>query len=312
MQKIGIVIVNYNCEKDVVDCLTSLYKLDVNDLQVTIYIVDNASPRKESADYIESHLFKFQHKNITCLLTRNSLNSGFTGGYNLGANQAVEDKCDYILILNPDTFVHSNFLQILVKDAQSHSKYAAILPKIYFAPGFEFHKDRYTTSEKGKVIWYAGGEMDWQNVIGYSRGVDEVDQGQFDNTTETQIATGCCLLIPRKIIEKIGLFSQKYFMYYEDADWSMRAHNAGYKIGFAPSAVIWHKNATSSGGSGSSLQDYYITRNRLLFGLTYAPFRAKIALIRESLRLLSQGRKWQKQGVRDYYLQRFEQGSYAK
>ena len=79
---------------------------------------------------------------------------------------------------------------------------------------------------------------------------------------------------------------------------------------FQPESVVWHKNAQSAGGSGSFLQDYYITRNRLLFGLKFVSFRQKAALIKESFKLLAKGRKWQKKGVMDFYLGRLGKGSY--
>ena len=106
--------------------------------------------------------------------------------------------------------------------------------------------------------------------------------------------------------------SDNYFLYYEEADFCERAKKRGYRIFYAPKAIVWHKNARSVGGVGSELQDYYTTRNRLLFGVKYAPYRAKIALIRESFGLLKSGRKWQKRGVMDFYLGRFGKGSYAK
>ena len=82
------------------------------------------------------------------------------------------------------------------------------------------------------------------------------------------------------------------------------------KILYNPKAILWHKNAGSVGGSGSSLQDYYITRNRMVFGIKYAPLRSKISLIRESLRLLLIGRAWQKRGIADFYLGRFGKGTF--
>ena len=84
----------------------------------------------------------------------------------------------------------------------------------------------------------------------------------------------------------------------------------GFEVMYVPDAHIWHKVAQSS-GIGSELNDYFITRNRMLFGLKYAPLRTKLALIKESLKLLLSGRKWQKTGISDYYLGRFGKGSWA-
>ena len=89
------------------------------------------------------------------------------------------------------------------------------------------------------------------------------------------------MLVKKEVFEKIGYFDEKYFLYLEDMDFCVRAEKAGFKIFFQPRAVIWHKNAKSTGGSGSSLQDYFITRNRLLFAVKYAKLRTKIAVFRQ-------------------------------
>ena len=118
------------------------------------------------------------------------------------------------------------------------------------------------------------------------------------------------MLIKKEVLQRIGLFDEKYFLYYEDSDLSQRVKKVGYKIVYAPKAILWHKNAGSAGGSGSTLQDYYITRNRLFFGLQYVPFRAKLALVKESIVLLIKGRSWQKRGILDFYLGKLGRGSF--
>ena len=159
-------------------------------------------------------------------------------------------------------------------------------------------------------MWYAGGIFDKQNVLASHRGVDEVDLGQFDLQIETDFATGCAMLISRKVLEKVGLFDENYFLYLEDLDLSERIKKAGYKIIFEPSSVIWHYNAGSTEGSGSRIHDYFITRNRLYFGFKYSSLRAKLALGRESIKILTAGRQWQKKGVLDFFLGRMNKGSF--
>ena len=85
--------------------------------------------------------------------------------------------------------------------------------------------------------------------------------------------------------------------------------NRGWKVLYEPKGIVWHKVAQSS-GIGSNLNDYFITRNRMLFGMRYASLRTKFALAKESIKLLLNGRKWQKIGVRDFYLGRFGRGSW--
>lgn len=302
MKSVSISILNFNGKKNTLGCVESLKKIDSSKFNLNIIVIDNGS--------VESFPLKGGRWGNTSLeIIRNEKNLGFSGGQNVGIKHALGSGADYVLILNNDTYVDRNFLEELLCVSQIDEKIGILVPKIYFAPGFEFHKQRYSEKELGKVFWYAGGEMDWNNVIGHNRGVDEVDKGQFDKVEETELATGCCMMIGREIFDKVGMFDDKFYLYYEDADLSIRAGRIGFKIFYVPSSIIWHKNASSAGGSGSVLQDYYITRNRLLFGFRYAPFRSKIALFRESLSLLFRGRKWQKRGVIDFYLRRLGKGA---
>jgi GT2 family glycosyltransferase len=170
-------------------------------------------------------------------------------------------------------------------------------------------KNRYKKSDLGKVIWYAGGDIDWNNVYGVNRGVDEVDHGQFDAPTQTTFGSGACLFIRTSVLQKVGLFDERYFLYLEDTDLCMRIRRAGFNVYYVPSAYLWHKVSQSS-SIGSQLNDYFITRNRLIFGARYATLRANVALFRESITFLFSGRPWQKKGVVDYYTHRFGKGSW--
>ena len=210
--------------------------------------------------------------------------------------------------MNNDLILQKDIVLKLVSFIDKNPKVGVASPKMYFAKGYEFHK-RYKDSELGRVIWYAGGDIDWNNVYGSNHGVDAVDTGQFDKVVDTDFATGCCMFVRKEVLKKVGLFDKRYFAYLEDADLSQKAKKAGYRVLYAPPAKLWHKVSQSS-GIGSNLNDYFITRNRMIFGLSYASLRTKLALIRESLRLLAKGRKWQKIAIRDFYLGRFEKGSW--
>jgi len=312
MKKVAVVILHYGSSKDTLECLESLSKVEVPwDTKVEVIVVDNGSKQKfeiRPFGFAQGENSKFEIDKVKII--RNEENLGFAGGNNIGIRYALEHGDDFVLILNNDTLVDKKLIWELLNAAEGDEKIGIVVPKIYFAPGFEFHKNRYSSKELGKVFWYAGGEMDWKNVIGYHRGVDEIDKGQYGETQETEVATGCCMMVKSEVFEKLGFFDEKYFLYYEDSDFSMRTKKAGFKILYTPKSVIWHKNAGSAGGSGSKLQDYYITRNRLLFGMRYVPLRSKFALLRESFLLVFGGRYWQKRAVLDYYLQRLRRGSY--
>lgn len=305
MYKVFVVILNWNGIKDTLECLKSVRRLQSTGYSLQAIVVDNKSTDNSVATLKKQK--GIRHQSITLL--ENKENLGFAGGNNIGIRYALKSGADFVLILNNDTIVDKNLLIRLIEAAEKHKSAGILSPKIYFAEGFEYHKDKYKDSERGKVIWYVGGIMDWNNVVGSNYGVDDVDLGQYHITREIDFATGACMFIRRTAIERVGYFDEKYFLYLEDADFSIRAKQKGFKVLFVPDAHLWHKVSQSS-GIGSELNDYYITRNRLLFGLKYAPIRAKLALLRESIKFLITGRKWQKQGVIDFYQWNFGKGSF--
>lgn len=266
--KIVLQILNFNGLKDTLECLESTKNLNIKNFSVLTVVVDNAS-----TDGSQEKLRTI--KDIKLL--ENNKNLGYSGGNNIGIQYAISSGADYICILNNDVKVDKNLLVNFISSANKD----ILSPKIYFYPGQEFHKTWYKKQDIGKVFWYAGGYIDWDNVIGSHRGVDEVDSGQFDSESSIDYATGACIFAKTEVFKKVGLFDEKYFLYLEDMDFSVRAKKAGYKITYQPSAVLWHKNASSSGGSGSKLQDYYITRNRLLFAFKYAKAKTKLAVLRQ-------------------------------
>jgi GT2 family glycosyltransferase len=304
MNKVFVVILNWNQPDLTIECLESVEKLLVTNYQLSIIVVDN-----HSDDDSLSQLKRFQEHNKNLKIIENASNLGFAAGNNVGIKRALEYKADYVMVLNNDTRVHSKLINQLLDTAKKYPNFGAASPKIYFDKGFEFHKEKYKNSDLGKVIWYAGGKIDWANIYGSGQGVDEVDKGQYDKTEETDYATGTCVFFSRQALEKTGLFNEKYFMYYEDTELSIRLKNAGFKVLYVPKAVVWHKVAQSS-GIGSGLNDYYITRNRLLFGMRYSRFQTRFALYRESLKFLFSGRPWQKRGVLDFYFGNLYKGSW--
>lgn len=304
MKKVAIVVLNWNQPKLTIDTVESLLKIKHSSFEYQILLVDNGS-KDDSLQQLQN----LYSTNSLITIFETNQNLGYVGGNNFGIVFALKNNFDSVLLLNNDVIVDSNFLEELVKKSD---KYDLLGPKIYFAKGFEFHKDRYSKQELGNVIWSAGGKMDWNNILGSNIGVDEVDKGQHNKIkTSVDFLTGCALLVNKSVFQKIGLLNRKFFMYLEDVDFCHRAKLKGFKMAYIPTSKIWHVNSGSS-KSGSLLQDYFITRNRLLFGTKYASLRTKFALIRESIRFLnsSQSTSWRKQAVKDFYLHKFGKGSW--
>ena len=342
MDKVAVVILNWNQAELTGDCLRSVLKSRTDGkIKIEIVVVDNGS-KEEDQKYLEklqTTNFKLparnryaqsvageqtsskpqisnskhqtsskrvlasdQAPNVRVIF--NPHNLGFTGGNNVGIKYALEHGADYVFLLNNDTEIKDDCVLNLWRSFSRNKNIGIVAPKIYYAPGFEFHRSRYKRSDLGKVIWYAGGEIDWNNVLGRHIGVDKVDRGQFNRMKWINFATGCAMMVKKGVFERIGLLDERFFLYLEDLDFSYRATKVGFKILFDPKAIVYHKNAGSS-SSGSKLQQYYMTRNRLLFGQKHALLKMKLLLLREAFRNLLRGDKFQKAAVRDFFLRRF-------
>ena len=293
--KIFSIILNWNGKDDTIACLTSLQKIKKTEDSLTVVVVDNGSTN-DSVSAIRS-----AHPWVTLLEAKANL--GFTGGNNIGISYALDHGADLVWMLNNDTIVEKNVLSFT--SAFTDPKVGAAGCKIYFAPGHEYHVDRYSKSEQGKVFWYAGGIIDWNNMYASHRGVDEVDRGQYDRQEETPFITGCSLIIRSSVIRQTGMFDDKFYLYLEDLDWCLRIQHAGWKTVYVPTSVVWHVNAGSSGKPGNPLHEYYFTRNRLLFGMRYASLRTKLALIREAIKFICGPSAIRRQAVIDAAVGRF-------
>jgi GT2 family glycosyltransferase len=289
--KVFIIILNWNNWPDTLECLESLKNNDYPNYQVVI--IDNGSQEKPPAPNPE----------IKIIYNRENL--GFSGGNNVGIKYALGKGADYILLLNNDTIVSHDFSSKLVEAGESDERFGLLGPKIYF-------------TDEPKKIWFAGGHVNWLYNKGEMRGFNEIDKGQYDSPSiqETEYITGCCLLIKRKVIEKIGLMPEDYFLYYEDTDWSLKAQRAGFKCIFVPTAKIWHKGSKSS-QEGSPSYIYYHIRNGLILAQRYAPWYIKPLvhldvwrrIVKQIIKLifLPQKRTWAKYillGIKDFYLSR--------
>ncbi len=302
------IILNYKTKDETLACIRSIEDCIVPaGVTLKLIVVDNAS-----SDGIERAI-STEHPEIQFIQT--GANLGYTGGNNTGIRWVLEngEPDSYIMIINNDTVFTKNFLVEMMSSAKRHPKAGIISPKIYFTreswPKTILDENRQpaNATENDNIIWYAGGKLDWDNIIGSGVGVDEIDRGQHDQEKQLDTATGCCMLIPFFVMKRMKGFDDRYFMYYEDVDFSVRVKRLGYEIWFTPKAVMWHENSGSS-GSGSKLHEYFQMRNRLLFAFKYARLRTKLAVLREGVRMRSNPPRWQ--GVKDFLSFHFGKGTF--
>jgi hypothetical protein len=234
---ISVIIPNYNGARFLKDCLNSIREQSYRDFEVII--VDNAS-KDESLDILKSDYPKTK-------VVLNKSNLGFVGANNEGYKQA---QGEYVLFLNNDIKLDKDCFKYLLEKIEANKKEIGVVfskilrmdqPKIYDAVG------SYLTSF---------GFL-------YHLGFREIDKGQYDNLENIFSPKGVCFLVPKKIIDEVGLFDSDYFAYFEESDFFWRVWLNSYKIAYAPKAIVYHKVGGTSTQLSSPFIDYHSFKNRI-------------------------------------------------
>jgi GT2 family glycosyltransferase len=292
--KVSVIILNWNNWKDTIECLESLFQIRYPNYEIVV--VDNGSSDnsidkiKEYAKgniVVKSKFVDFDQKNKpikwreiernvveadrgtkqnglacsppNCKLTiiKNEKNYGFAEGNNIGMKFALKTlNPDYVLLLNNDTVIaNKNFLERILETAESNRKIGIIGPKIVY----------YSDTEK---VWAAGGAINF-----FTGSIRNTGQGKlskyFTGIKKVDYVSGCCMLIKREVLEKIGFLNSIYFFYFEDTDFCMRAHNRHYNLIINCDILLIHKSGASMVYS-NNLNHYFSTRNILFFVTKYA------------------------------------------
>jgi GT2 family glycosyltransferase len=237
---ISIITLNYNQTDVTLDFLASTRNLKYRNFE--ILVCDMASAVDPSEKILGGN-----YPNTRLLLSKDNL--GFAGGNNWGMRQA---KGDFMFIVNNDTIVTDTLLDDLLKPFYEDDTIGVTCPKIkYF--------------DQPNTIQYAGFSP-MNNYTGRTAGIGyhEEDKGQHDTSGVTFGAHGCAMLVKKEVIDKVGMFPEKFFLYYEEWDWSARILKAGFKIWYTAPAVIYHKESVSV-GKANPMKTYYHTRNRILY-----------------------------------------------
>jgi GT2 family glycosyltransferase len=239
---VSIILVNYNGLEDTIECVKSIQNSTYKNFD--IIIVDNGSQNTNKVlnnSYLKS-------KSIV-VSTGNNL--GFSGGNNYGIKYAItHTNNDLILLLNNDTVVDKEFLNIMVHTYVKEDKPLLLTSKIMYY----FNKN---------IIWYAGGKInEWKGTAYHEHNMEQ-DHAVNSNISKTDFITGCVLMFDRKTFELIGPLSMKYFLYCEDTDYSFRAKNKNVLMLFQPNAIVYHKVSAST-NKISDKKAYYLYRNRLI------------------------------------------------
>jgi GT2 family glycosyltransferase len=237
---VSVIALNYNNTAVTVEFLRSIRE-HCSYPAIEVIVVDNGSVEDPSPACIA------EYPAVKMVLT--GANLGFSAGNNAGIRVA---KGDYFFIVNNDTEFTPGLLEGLLEIFQKYPDAGMACPKFQYY----FHKGTMEWAGFRKINVFTGRNT----AIGHG----EKDEGQYNTVRETPYAHGGAMLVPRKVVENVGLMPEEFFLYYEELDWSEQIRRKGYKIYYQPASLIYHKESMTT-GKASPLKTFYQTRNRILF-----------------------------------------------
>jgi len=249
--RVWVIVLQWNGWEYTRDCLASLAARTYPEAEVVV--VDNGST-DGSAEAARAAA------GPGVRVIENAENLRFAEGNNVALREALRARADYALLLNNDTLVDPGFLEPLVGFLEAHPRAGAAAPLICY-------------SEPRDRVWFAGGRVSlWLGLTAH-RGLRQTDRGQFRAPRRCGYLTGCALLVRREVLERVGMLDPDYYIYAEDADFSLRARRAGYSLWCVPAARVWHRISASSGGGASPFKIYHRTAaNMRLFARHARPW----------------------------------------
>ncbi len=235
-RKVTIVILSYNSRHKLPDCLESVFNSNYPKNLYKVVVIDNDSS-DSSAGYVRERFPQVK-------LIVNRKNIGFDAGNNQGYFLAQKHKSDYLVLLNDDTIVETNWLRRMIYLAESKKKIAIVQAKLLL------HPEKSLINSFGNKIHFLG--------FGYCDKYREENNNRDTTPIEIAYASGGACAIKMSALKKTGLFDDKMFMYHEDLDLGWRMRLAGYSIMLDPLAVVYHKYNYSK----AKYKFYYMDRNR--------------------------------------------------
>jgi GT2 family glycosyltransferase len=253
--RILAITLNWQQPETTLACVHALRAMHYPSLD--ILVIDNGSK-----DGSTDHLRKRLPPEVQLLTLPENI--GFASGNNHGLRRAVEQQYDLALLVNNDAFAAPDMLASLV--AEYAPDIGLLSPKIYFA------------AERER-IWFANGRMHPLTLDLRDTGRGQLDGPAWQSNRDVDYLLGTCLLVNLPAMVQVGLLDERFFMYFEDLDWSLRFRQAGYQLRLVAGAHLYHAVAVSSGGLESPGRRYHLARSSVIFWRRYASWGNPVLIL---------------------------------
>jgi GT2 family glycosyltransferase len=235
---LSVVIVTWNSEEDIAECLGSIYNADYDEskLKVETIIVDNNSA-DNSVSVIE-HFIKIFPYNIK--LIKNTENLGYTKGCNQGIKIATGDN---ILLLNPDTQIQNDALLKMSDFLKSKADVGAVAPQLYTRQRIVQYSCRKFPRYLDLFFEISMLSTIFPNSKFFTRW--KMRYFNHEELSEVEQPMAAALMIKTDVLKKMNYLDERFYMFFNDIDTCKQIYNLGYKIYFFPDAKVYHKIGTS-------------------------------------------------------------------
>jgi len=228
VSQLDIIIVNYNSTLYLLKCLRSIYTSLDKDIAAKVYVVDNAS--KDNVNVL-------QQKFPQVILSKNKTNIGFAKAVN---HSISKTSAPYILLLNPDTLVDKNFFKSMLDFMKNNPDVGIAGPKILEKNGMiqgsarSFPTPMTALYGRNTVITkiFPDNRMTSKNVL--------TSRHNGEKKMAVDWVSGACMVVRRSAVKDVGMMDEKFFLYWEDADWCKRMSAKGWKVIYYPHASVVH------------------------------------------------------------------------
>jgi GT2 family glycosyltransferase len=274
---LSLLIVNYNSWRVCVNALRSFRahaprRTDGTPLSWEAIVVDNASPERDAAAEAELEAIL---REVPGQLLRHHENGGYSKGMNLAYAHA---RGRLILVSNPDVVFLPGCVEALVAYQDAHDEAGAVAPFAYWDEACEAILPPNILPTLGDLLATTAASLSpwWARRYAMRRTKDALPVWLADGPVAVPMLSGCCFLMRRAIIERVGFFDERFPLYYEDTDLSMRLARAGLRFVQLPAAKIAHLYGRSAQTvHGESMRRYWQSR-RLYYQKWYGWFGARL------------------------------------